>query len=136
MAGSELVIHLTKGTQRFVLLSEQPTITFQGENIVVKTKTTEVTYAMEDVNYFNYENTSATAIGEITNDNGLKVSGDHIDLSGLPAGSKVKVYGVDGQLFITETADENGHTTISLANLATGVYIVNANNISTKITKK
>jgi hypothetical protein len=137
MASNELVIHLTSGiAQRFVLISEQPTITFEGDNIVVKTTTAEVSYAMEDVNYFNYEDQTMTPIDEVTTADGMKITGDHISLSGLPAGSKVTVYGAAGQLYITETVDEDGHANVSLARLARGVYIINAANLSTKITKK
>ena len=45
MASNTLVLHLASGqTQRFVLLNEQPTISFTGDDVVVKTSTSEMVY--------------------------------------------------------------------------------------------
>ena len=137
MASNVLVIHLASGVvERFVLLEEEPTITFSGDNIVIKTSSTEVTYAMETVSYFNYEDNAATSISGVEVADGVRVNGDIIAISGLPAGSKVFVYAAGGQICISEVANENGEATLNITSLARGVYIVNANNISTKITKK
>lgn len=137
MASNVLVIHLTNGmTERFVLLEEQPTINFSGNKIIVSTSTTDYEYAMAAVNYFNYESQGTTAIEETVTPGGMNFMGDHIDLSGLPAGSDVCIYGVGGQLYLKTVADADGNATIDLTSLLRGVYIVKANNISTKITKK
>ena len=138
MASNELVIHLKTGTtQRYVLLDEEPTITFEGDNIVVKTSSAEYTYAMDDVTYFNYENSMVTSIDGIgTSSDGMQINGDYIAFSGLPAGCKIIVYGTGGQVCLTETADKDGNANISMVSLASGIYIISANNISTKITKK
>ena len=137
MASNELVIHFHSGsTQRFVLLDEEPVITFADDNIIVKTTTSEVTYTMEEVNFFDYENSTPTAIGTVGDSDGMLVTGDRIVFNGLPAGSKIQVYATRGQLYLTATADANGHAELSLTTLPVGVYIVKAHQISTKITKK
>ena len=66
----------------------------------------------------------------------MNLTGDQLALSGLPAGSDIYIYGVGGQLFMETKADDEGNAVIDLTSLNTGVYIVKANNISTKITKK
>ena len=135
MASNTLVLHLASGqTQRFVLLNEQPTISFTGDDVVVKTSTSEMVYAMTDVKFFNYE-TVATAI-EGTQADGLKIDGDRIVYDGLPAGCKVQVYDVAGHVCGSAVADENGHAVVSIVKFSAGVYMVNANNVSTKFTKK
>jgi len=143
MASNELVLHMTSGTtQRYVLLNEEPTISFSGDNIIVKTSTTESVYAMSEVSYFNYEYnehsvaTEIRGIGTDKDGDGMQVSDDHIAFSGLPAGCKIFIYGTGGQIFKTATADADGKANVSLTSLPQGVYIVNANKISTKITKK
>lgn len=139
MAQNVLVIHLTNGSEeRLVLLDEEPVITFSGEKILISknSSSTELELSMAAVNYFNYEGNGATRIeGTITPD-GMSFTGDHISFSGLPAGSDVFIYGVGGQLFKATKADEEGNAFIDLTSMSTGVYIVKANNISTKITKK
>ena len=135
MASNTLVLHLASGqTQRFVLLNEQPTISFTGDDVVVKTSTSEMVYAMTDVKFFNYE-TVATAI-EGTQADGLKIDGDRIVYDGLPAGCKVQVYDVAGHVCGSAVADESGHAVVSIVKFSAGVYMVNANNVSTKFTKK
>jgi len=134
VASNTLVLHLASGqTQRFVLIDEQPTISFNGENVIVTTSTSELTYAMTDVKFFNYE-TETTGIK--TASGGMKVDGDRIVYDGLPAGSKVQVFDVSGHLCGSATADESGHAVVSIAKFSAGVYMVNANNVSTKFTKK
>jgi len=135
VASNTLVLHLASGqTQRFVLLSEQPSISFNGDNIVVKTSTTEMVYTMTDVKFFNYE-TETTGING-TQAEGMKVDGDRIVYDGLPAGTKVQVFDVAGHLCGSATADEAGHAVVNIAKFSAGVYMVNANNVSTKFTKK
>ena len=135
MASNTLVLHLASGqTQRFVLLNEQPTISFTGDDVVVKTSTSEMVYAMTDVKFFNYE-TVATAI-EGTQADGLKIDGDRIVYDGLPAGCKVQVFDVAGHVCGSAVADESGHAVVSIVKFSAGVYMVNANNVSTKFTKK
>ncbi|MBP5258090.1 MAG: T9SS type A sorting domain-containing protein [Prevotella sp.] len=140
MASNELVIHLTSGiTQRFVLLNEEPVITFSGSDVIIKTSNTEVTYSMKEIEYFNYEDRIDTAISGVETDgvnNGMSLNGDMIVFSGLPAGSKIYIYGAGGQLMTTETVGDDGCANVSLSDFQRGIYLVKAANISTKITKK
>ena len=56
MASNVLVLHLKDGSsQSYVLLTDEPRISVVGDNIVVTTNTTESSYAMTDVSYFNYD---------------------------------------------------------------------------------
>ena len=135
MASNTLVLHLASGqTQRFVLLNEEPSISFNGDNVIVKTSTSELTYAMTDVKFFNYE-TETTGI-EGAKADGMKIDGDRIVYDGLPAGCKVQVFDVAGHVCGTATADETGHAVVNITKFSAGVYMVNANNVSTKFTKK
>jgi len=135
VASNTLVLHLASGqTQRFVLIDEQPTISFNGENVIVTTSTSELTYAMTDVKFFNYE-TETTGV-EVAKAEGMKIDGDRIIYDGLPTGSKVQVFDVSGHLCGSATADESGHAVVSITKFSAGVYMVNANNVSTKFTKK
>jgi len=140
MAQNVLVIHLTNGSEeRLILLDEEPVITFSGDKIMIskKSSSTELELSMAAVNYFNYEGGSGTtSIEGTTTPDGMIFTGDHISFSGLPAGSDVFIYGVGGQLFMSTKADDEGNAYIDLTSLNTGVYIVKANNITTKITKK
>lgn len=137
-ASNQLIIHFTSGAeQRYVLVDDEPVISFVGDSIVVTTATTESRYDMTKVSYFNYETTTATSIASVGDDgNGISVDGNHIAISGVPAGSAVNVYDITGKSYIKMKADEQGRCNISLDSLTPGVYIVSAYKISTKITKK
>lgn len=140
MAQNVLVIHLKDGSdRRYILLDEEPVITFTSDKIVITSErnSTELGLAMADVSYFNYDGGNGTTrIEETVVPGGMNLTGDQLALSGLPAGSDIYIYGVGGQLFMETKADDEGNAVIDLTSLNTGVYIVKANNISTKITKK
>lgn len=137
-ASNQLIIHFTSGAeQRYVLVDDEPVISFVGDSIVVTTATTESRYDMTKVSYFNYETTTATSIASVGDGgNGINVDGNHIAISGVPAGSAVNVFDITGKAYIKMKADEKGQCDVSLDDLAPGVYIVSAYKISTKITKK
>jgi hypothetical protein len=137
IASNVLVIHLTDGTSySYILLEEKPVINFQGDRILVTTSTTEHSFYMEAVTYFNYVTQDATGIEEEISQEGMQMNGDRIVFNGLPAGCPIYIYGVGGQLYLKMTADADGSAVVDLTSLNKGVYIVKANEISTKITKK
>lgn len=135
MAGNVLVVHLMSGETYNYVLSEEPVITFSGEKIIINTTNTEHQFSMEAVKFFNYELQNTTAIGEVTTD-GMRILGDRIVFSGLPANSPIYLYDTGGQLYLKTAADADGNAVVELSSISKGVYIVKANNISTKITKK
>ena len=137
MASNVLVIHLTSGeTYSYILLDEAPVISFQGDQIVVTASSRTLQFSMQAVTYFNYENSDATGIEEEISPNGMEMNGDRLVFNGLPAGCPIYIYGVGGQLYLKMEADADGNAIVDLTSLSTGVYIVKANEISTKITKK
>ena len=137
MASNVLVIHLTSGeTYRYILLEETPTISFQGDQIVVEASSGDVSFNMQAVTFFNYETQDATGIEEEISQEGMQMNGDRLAFNGLPAGCPIYIYGVGGQLYLKMTADADGSAVVDLTSLNKGVYIVRANEISTKITKK
>lgn len=137
-----LVLHFTDGTEmRYILNDDTPVMTFEGDSIVVTTQTVGTTgrYDLTDVDYFKYEVYDANAIVNVNtgaDGNGLSVKGNRVDISGLPAGSSVFIYDTVGKLYSSLKADAQGRCSLSLDNLARGVYIIKAYHISTKITKK
>lgn len=138
MAENVLVIHLSSGSDlRFVLLAEEPTISFVGENVVINTASTELVYDMDLVKSFSYEDAQTpTGVEGVKGNDGMKLDGDRLVLSGLPVGSHVQVFTAAGQLSMSATVGSDGTATLSLSQLARGVYVVKAHQISTKITKK
>lgn len=137
MASNVLVIHLTSGeTYRYILLEETPTISFQGDQIVVEASSGDVSFNMQAVTFFNYETQDATGIEEEISQEGMQMNGDRLAFNGLPAGCPIYIYGVGGQLYLKMAADADGNAVVDLTSLNKGVYIVKANEISTKITKK
>lgn len=138
-ASNVLVLHWTSGVETtYVLTDDQPVMTFQGDSIVVTTKTSESRIDMTKVSFFRYVlDGEATAIGDIsTGTDGVAIHGNRIDLSGLPAGSAVNLYDTAGKLYKALKADADGRCTVSIDDLARGVYIIRAWHVATKISKK
>lgn len=135
-ASNTLELHLTNGqTISYVLLQEQPVLSFQGDSIVVTTSSSKSYYDMHDVSYFNYNTSTPTNIDETTTNKGMQRNGNRLSFDGLPAGSAVTVFDTAGQLYLQTKADGQGHAELSLDELANGVYVVKAYHISTKINK-
>lgn len=127
------------GTAVEYALSDNPRVSFSGDNVVVTTTSTEATYyAMAKKFTVKYgKSGSVTSIDGISTDgNAVSQDGSTIRLSGLPAGSGVYLYDVSGKVHKSLKADADGRCELSLADVARGVYIVKAYRVSAKITKK
>lgn len=129
----ETTVHLNVdlrngGTDTF-LLSEKPEITFSGTSCVIICSNINATYDMADITraYFTEKSSG------LNERQGEGVSIDLTDpstalISGLTPGAPVTLYGIDGTLILTATADGEGFARVPLDNLASDtVYVVSIN---------
>lgn len=143
-AQNAMLIHYTEPTasDMVIVLQDKPVVSFAGDSIIVSSDDgSKVSLDMTKVDYFKYD-VNSTIITDITgitdggDGDGLSMRGNHIYLSGLPAGSPVYLYDTVGKIYKSLKADSEGKCDISIDDLARGVYIVKAYHISTKISKK
>ena len=133
-----LVVTTKNGMQTtFVLLKEKPQARFVGPNLNVTTSNGVVSFALTDVQRFNYINLPATGIQEIkdTPDTDISYEDGSLVLSQLKEGTQVGVYTLDGKLVRQLKAQHTGTFRLNLSALPSGVYVVKAGTLTYKIMK-
>ena len=110
---------------------------FEGVNLKVSATTGDVSFALADVLRFTYDKRSTTGINEgITTPTGVAFEGDVLVISQLKANATASIYTLDGKLIRQLKPHRTGTYRISLSGLPTGLYIVKADNVTYKITKR
>lgn len=123
--GSTLLIGLsenltTKFTRKEIRFTDSPNV-----NIIVdKTK----------VKQFNFVETAGINDAEANDTTAPTVENGTLVFTGLPAGAKIAIYDLGGQLL--RTVETDGETTLRLADFNPGVYIATVNGTSYKIILK
>lgn len=133
---NSLVVWAKDGTKVAYALAEKPKLTFTESELVVKTDSIEVTYALEQMSRFTYESGSVTGITNLRTDTPFSLINEALVFPALPANSMVSVYSLNGSLVFKKTIRTAGEYAFPLSGLNTGVYLVNVNAVTYKIIKK
>lgn len=128
-----VVVKMTDGTVNYVTIEKGMTAEFTAKSLAFAGPNTSVELDKAKVESMSFSET--VGINEINGDAfELTVAGSEISLKGLPAGSTVAVYDTAGRCLSRAVAD--GDYTLSADSFAAGVYIVNVNGVSYKISFK
>ena len=132
-----LTVYTKDGAHHEFQLFDQPQVTFRDGNLCIQTRKDEVSFALADVAYYNFEKGYFDSIEDATlPSEGLTFKDGEIVASQLPEGSVVSIYSLDGKMVASATASSSGTASLSLRALPTGVYVVKANDITYKILKR
>lgn len=123
-ADKALRIELNDNTTALYALSEQPTVTFAGTDVVIKAADAETNYPRADVKNFTFVDETSG----IKNPGSATLYSYKDNVFSCP-GHEIQVYNLSGQ----HVAD--GMDSVSLRDLSDGVYIIRANNQSIKVVK-
>ena len=121
------------------ILADKPTVTFEGTQLKVTCEkaSASASFNLSDIIRFTYAGKDAAGIDEMTTDPAeISMEEGVLVISQMKANSTVKVYSMDGKLVRQLTAQRAGTYRLSLSSLPSGVYIVKADNITYKITKR
>lgn len=131
------LIVLTKDmVQHQFLLTDKPTVTFEGKNLKVKASKTSATFALTDVIRFTYKKVDPTGIDEpVTDPTELSFEDGVLVISNIKAGTVVSVYTLDGKPIQQMKPARTGTYRLNLSLLPSGVYVVKAGTITYKIAK-
>lgn len=134
------LIVLTKDNvlHQFVL-ADKPTVTFEGTQLKVTCEkaSASASFNLADVIRFTYDGKSAAGIDVMTVDPAaISMEEGTLVISQMKANSIVNVYSMDGKLVRQLKAQRAGTYRLSLSSLPSGVYLVKADNITYKITKR
>lgn len=134
---TNLIIWAKNGTKVAYALAEKPKVTFTETDLVIMTKGVEVSYPLESMARFTYEEDSETSVTELkAHDVSFKTNGESLLFPELKANSNVSVCNLNGTLVFQKTIMQNGEYVFPLSNLDAGVYLVKVNNLTYKIVKK
>ena len=133
-------IVLTKdNVMHHFVLADKPTVTFEGTQLKVTCEkaSASASFNLADVIRFTYDGKSATGIDEMRVDPAeISMQDGTLVISQMKANSTVNVYSTDGKLVRQLKAQRAGTYRLSLSSLRAGVYLVQADTITYKITKR
>lgn len=119
-----------------ISLNEEPRTTYRDGNLVITTTRTVITYPLEKVKRFTY----ASVADGITSPKAMTAAfskdGETLTLTGLKPGTAIIMYNVAGQLLRKIDSGDRSKVSVTVSDLPTGVYVVKANDVTYKITKR
>lgn len=132
-----LVILLNDNSQIVYSLSEEPKITFTKSDMLVKTNTLDVSYALDNVVRYTYESRDvATDVIDISNESQIVQQRDMLLFENLQKGSNIDVYTASGMLVLHCQTTSSGAYALPIEILLRGVYVVNVNGLTYKMIKR
>lgn len=134
---NNLVVWAKDGTKVAYVLGERPKITFTPDMLVVESNKTEITYELQKTERITYENIRPTQLSDQQKDEtNVRLQEDALAFSNLPTNSLIGIYTTSGKLVWSKKLQDTGEYVLPVSHLETGIYIVNVNGLTYKITKK
>ena len=137
-AETNLVVWKKDGSKVAFALTEKPIVTFSETSLMINSATVSVTYDLEDMAKFTYEDSESQSIRNIENDkeSSFKFDGEMLLFSSLKAGSKVAIHNLGGVLVFSRTIEVAGDYSFPISHLDKGVYVVSVDGLTYKIVKR
>ena len=134
-AETSLVVWKKDGSKIAFALSERPVVTFGENALMINSTTVSVSYDLESMAKFTYENIDDSGIKNIENDkaSSFKFDGEMLLFPSLKAGSTVSIHSLSGVLVFNRTIESAGDYSLPLTNLDKGVYLVSVDGLTYKI---
>lgn len=130
--GLALIVTLNDGQRVQFALSTTPEVSIANDQLTITTTETTATYELWKVSTFTYA--TGTGIDQATADKkGFTLSGDNIVVDGT---ATVRVFALDGKAVSIAPETSGSQTIVPLSGLAKGVYIININGKSVKISRR
>ena len=129
------VLHIWQadGQIMTISLNEAPITTYSDGNLIITTTNTTISYPLEQIWKYTYGldgSISPDGIKSI-----LSEDGETFTFKGLKQNTDIQLYSASGQLLCKYKANSN-QVAVSIFQLPAGVYIVKANGVTYKITKR
>ena len=137
-AETNLVVWKKDGSKVAFALTEKPIVTFSETSLMINSSSVSVSYDLEDMAKFTYEDPDEEGIRNIENDkeSSFKFDGEMLLFPSLKAGSKVVIHNLGGVLVFSRTIEVAGDYSFPLSHLDKGVYVVSVDGLTIKIVKR
>ena len=133
-----LVVWQKGGQKVYFDLAEEPRTTFENGLLVITTNTVQTTYQLSNIIRYTHEGyipyIGPTGIN--SRDVVFRQGKDQMAFDGLPDGTTIELYSIDGKMLSTQRADSGQTAVVSLANQPAGTYIVKVNDTTFKFIKQ
>ena len=130
-------VYEADGNSIAYLLSARPTVTFSGDELVLKADDVEVAYPLTPSVRFEFaeapEEEEVVGIQGAQQEPLFKITANEIDISHIRPNSIVSIYNLSGQIVKSERADSKGRIIMNSLNLPKGTYIVKTEQVTFKI---
>ena len=113
-----------------VVLSPDLTMRFVDDALVFESEESDNSFALADISGFRYTKRAISGIQEVTAET-FVVTAESLQINGLPAGTTVRVYDLNGR--VVADAQVDGEFRLAFDRLPGGVYVVNYGQVSRKI---
>ncbi len=132
-----LYVELVDGTTFEYAIGEDPRVTFDESNVLIKSILVELSIPKDQVERFYFWITGGTntSIGEMPKSIDASFSFDGYTVAVTGAGKDVQVYDLSGHM-LCNVATLEGSASIDVSMLNAGIYIVRTDNQTIKILKK
>lgn len=127
-----MFIKFYDGSKIEVVMAANPEISMANDVMTITANGTESTYELWKVSEFTFG--ESTGIHNLVVDNDVNFSGNQIIVPG--GNARVRIFSIDGKSVSIVPIIVSGHTIIDLNSLTKGVYIINVNGKSVKVSKK
>lgn len=131
-----LVIWQKDGSKVSFNLDEQPKTTFTTDDLVITTKTRSVNYPLSIIKRYTYEGDALSVRDIKVPCISIAQHQDEIIVKNLPVGKSATVFAIDGKQLISKCSDGSPTLTLSLSKLPCGVYVIKAEEVTYKFTKR
>ena len=133
-----VAVYRTNGEVEYFTFDGRPTITYQGDNLVMACGNQHVQYTLKGLEKIAFTTIEVTGLGQIQEVEGVAFNfhDDQIVIANAKAGEVVKLYDTTGRLFDSSTVGSDGRLTLSLSALTKGIYIIKMGTTSYKILRK
>lgn len=103
---------------------------------MITTAQTTINYPLAKILRYTYED-SSQGIND-TKELGICIThrSDEVIVTGLQQGKTIFAYGADGKQLISKRSDGSKRQVLSLSQLPTGVYVIKAETVNYKFTKR
>lgn len=113
-----------------VVLSPDLTMKFVDDALVFESEESDNSFALADISGFRYTKRAISGIQEVTAET-FVVTAESLQINGLPAGTTVRVYDLNGR--VVADAQVDGEFRLAFDRLPGGGYVVNYGQVSRKI---
>ena len=136
LRAQKLIIWQKDGSKVSYKLDDKPKTTFTTDELVITTTTATISFPLSQIQRYTYDNLKTNVDNVKVKGISISQHGDIVIVKGLEKGNSVIVCSVDGKQLMAKKSDGSDSLTLSLSKLSAGVFVIKANEVTYKFSKR